>query len=105
MTLDTPAPAPAVAQRLQRFDVELNHWCHIVPPGTDWREALSRQYWSRNFEKLRKGDRVEIHSSDHRIQFMMYVININAAADPVHFDAVFTPILPPGLDLPQLPPQ
>src|SRR6478736_5550396 len=89
-----------MAPRLQRIDHEFNTWAHDVAADIDWRETLKRECWERNFEKLRAGDRIEVHSSDHRIQFSVLILAINAAVDPVYLDLAFLPIFPPDLSLP-----
>jgi len=104
-TLPALAPVIPPAPKLQRVEVEVNSWHHTVPPGIDWREACRREYWSRNYERLRPGDSITIHSSDHRIRFAMLIMNVNTASNPVHLDAVFVPIWPLNLELPQLAPQ
>jgi hypothetical protein len=80
-------------------------WEHDIENGTPWTAALSRNYWARHLEKFRSGDRVEIHSGDHRIQFTMLILDINIAADPVYLDTAFIPVYPTDLRLPQMSPQ
>src|SRR3954452_13225769 len=98
-------PAAAKAQVVRRTETIRNTWAHDMLDGVDWTEALSRDYWGSVVEKFRPGDRIEIHSFDHRVQFTMLVLDVNTASDPVYLDAVFLPISPPDLRLPDLPPQ
>jgi hypothetical protein len=79
--------------------------CHVMEPETDWTEALCRDYWHSVIDKFRPGDRVEVHSFDHRRQFVMLILDCNAQSDPLFLDAVFLPVYPPDLALPELEPQ
>ena len=93
------------AQVVRRIEQVRNTWGHDISDGVDWTEALCREYWHSALEKFLPGDRVEIHSFDHRIQFTMLVLDVNAQSDPLYFDAAFLPVYPPDLRLPELPPQ
>src|SRR6266550_3015899 len=75
---------------------------HTIAEGTNWRAALSRDYWFHHADRLRPGCRVEIHAFDHSVQIEMRVIDVNAALDPFYLDAVFVPLCPVGLELPQM---
>jgi hypothetical protein len=90
---------------VRRIDSVMNTWGHIVEEGTDWTEALNRDYWSYVVDKLRPGDSVVIHSFDHRIQFAMLVLDCNTSSDPVYLDVAFLPVYPTDLELPQMPAQ
>src|SRR5690349_20340723 len=93
------------AQIVRRAGQLFNTWEHIIPEGTDWPAALTREYWGGCVEKFRDGDEVHCHSFCHRIQFVMRILSVNTATDPIHLDVVFQPIHPAGLALPELPPQ
>src|SRR3954447_14291504 len=102
--LDHPRATPK-AQIVKRTELIRNTWAHDLPDGVDWTEALSRDYWGNVVDKFRAGDKVEIHSFDHNIQFLMLVLDVNTASDPVYFNIRFLPVYPPDLRLPDLPPQ
>ena len=90
---------------VRRIESVMNTWGHIVEEGTDWTEALNREYWSYVVDKFRPGDSVVIHSFDHRIQFTMLVLDCNTSSDPVYLDVAFLPVYPTDLELPQMPAQ
>ena len=93
------------ASIVRRAEQIRNHWAHDIPDGVDWTEALTREYWGAVIERFRAGDRVEVHSFDHKIQFTMLILDVNTATNPMFLDAVFLPVYPPDLRLPALPPQ
>ena len=90
---------------LARAETLFNAWAHIVGEDTDWRAALRREYWLHLVGRFRPGDRVEVHSWDHRFQFSMHIIDVNAAIDPYYLDVAFTPLCPADLQLPPMPRQ
>jgi hypothetical protein len=90
------------AANLKRTEHVFGTWGHVVPEGANWRACLSREYWFKNFEKLSAGDTVQIQTADHRVWFEMLILYVNAATDPVTFEAVFRPIYPADLELPAL---
>ena len=79
---------------VRRIESVMSTWGHIVEEGTDWTEALNREYWSYVVDKFRPGDSVVIHSFDHRIQFTMLVLDCNTSSDPVYLDVAFLPVYP-----------
>lgn len=101
-----PDPVTEIkAQSIERIHYVRSVWAHDLPDGVDWTSALSRDYWVNVVERFRPGDRVEVHSYDHCIQFTMHIIDVNTASDPIYLDAVFLPVYPTDLQLPTLPPQ
>jgi hypothetical protein len=97
--------APKRASIVRRTEAIRNTWAHDIEENVDWTEALSREYWGGHIEKMRPGDRVEIHSFDHRIQFTMLVLDVNTHCDPVYLDIAFLPVWPADLRLPEVSPQ
>jgi hypothetical protein len=91
------------AREVRRSGILLSSWEHVIEEGTDWRAALERQYWLNCADKLRAGDTVIVHSSDHFIQFQMLVLDVNSASAPAYLNIAFRPIYPPDLDLPAPP--
>src|SRR2546429_1349489 len=103
---DTDDEVPfARAGTLARAETLFNAWAHIAPENTDWRAALHRRYWLHLVGRFRPGDRVEVHSFDHRFQFTMHIVDVNAAIDPYYLDVAFTPLCPADLQLPPMPRQ
>jgi hypothetical protein len=98
----TITEAPKRAGIVRRTEAIRNTWAHDMEENVDWTEALSREYWGLVIEKFRAGDRVEIHSFDHRIQFTMLVLHVNTASDPHYFDIAFLPVWPADLRLPEV---
>src|SRR5436190_1421497 len=101
---DDEAPRARVGT-LARAETLWNAWAHIVAEGADWRAALRREYWLHLVDRFRPGDRVEVHSFDHRFQFCMHIIDVNAAIDPYYLDVTFVALCPADLQLPQMPRQ
>lgn len=91
---------PAAWTSVGRIELVFNRWGHIVPEEKDWRECLTREYWSNIVGKLNSGDTVQIQTSDHRIWFEMFVLYLNAATNPPTLDIAFRAIEPPDLHLP-----
>jgi hypothetical protein len=102
VTLTAPPPR---ARIMRRTEIIRNTWAHDIEEGVDWPEALNREYWANVIERFRDGDSVEIHSYDHRIQFVMRIISVNTHCDPMYLEAVFQPIYPADLQLPAMSPQ
>jgi hypothetical protein len=102
---DIEEKPPARAKIVRRMESIFNSWAHLIEENVDWTEALSREYWGSVIERFRDGDSVEIHSFDHRIQFVMRIISVNTAANPMYLEAVFQPVYPADLQLPALPRQ
>jgi len=73
----------------------------VLPEGMDWREALKPAYWHNVVAEVRPGDRIEVHSADHRVQFEVLVFGANDRADTVRFDVGFKAIWPLDLGLPE----
>lgn len=97
---------PARAKSVRRAEQLVTRWAHIIDQDTDWREALSIDYWQHTVaSKLMPGDAVEVHAADHRIVFEMRVLDVNVAAAPAFLEIAFRPIYPADLDLPQPAPQ
>src|SRR5437762_8530085 len=105
MTTEHDEAPFARAGTLARAETLFNAWAHIVGEDTDWRAALRREYWLHLVGRFRPGDRVEVHSWDHRFQFSMHIIDVNAAIDPYYLDVAFTPLCPADLQLPPMPRQ
>jgi hypothetical protein len=101
----TIAEAPKRASIVRRIESIRNTWAHDIPEDTDWRDTLTREYWGSVVERFRSGDRVEVHSFDHKIQFTMLVLDVNTSASPLYLNIVFLPVYPPDLRLPEVPPQ
>src|ERR1700687_2993296 len=101
----TITEAPKRASIVRRTEAIRNTWAHDIEENVDWTDALAREYWGSHIEKFRPGDRVEIHSFDHRIQFVMLVLDVNTASDPHYFDIAFLPVWPADLRLPEVSPQ
>jgi hypothetical protein len=98
----TITEAPKRASIVRRTEAIRNTWAHDIEENVDWTDALAREYWGSHIEKFRPGDRVEIHSFDHRIQFTMLVLDVNTASDPHYFDIAFLPVWPADLHLPEV---
>jgi len=94
--------SPKRAEVVRRIEIIRNTWGHDIPEGVDWTAALDREYWMNVVEKFRPGDKVEIQSADHLIQFDMRIIAVNTVADPIYLQAVFLPVYPPDLPLPEM---
>ena len=97
--------APPQAAIVRRIESVVNTWGHVIEEGVDWPLALYREYWGRVVQKFRPGDRVEIHSFDHRIQFTMLVLDVNTSANPIYLDIAFLPVWPVDIRLPIPAPQ
>jgi hypothetical protein len=95
-----PGTAAPRADPLRRSEHVFAIWGHVVPEGTDWRACLSREYWSRNTEKLFSGSTVQIRTADSRVWLEMLVLYSNPATDPPTLDAVFRAVHPSDLQLP-----
>lgn len=78
---------------------------HVTPQGVDWREALSPDYWEHVANRLRPGDRIEVHSFDRQTQIEIIVLDINErAADPSNMMMLdYRAIYPFDLELPPPP--
>src|SRR5258708_14733839 len=85
--------------RLEAADFVRTVRGYIIPEGQDWRYALKPEYWDNIVGNLNPGDRIEVHSSDHRVQFEVLVFSANDRADAIRLDIGFRPIFWP-LDLP-----
>jgi hypothetical protein len=85
---------------LNSVEHERGNYCHFVPLGTDWRETLKAEYFEHICFRLRDGDRIEIHSHDHRVQFEIIVLSVNHRISPPHLEAAYRPIFPLDLPLP-----
>src|SRR5215204_2654773 len=58
-------------------------------------------FWVGLFKKyLNPGDRIEIHSSDHLVQFEIFVPWMQPRCGPADIDIRFRAIYPPDLQLP-----
>ena len=95
-----PKPTEKRAHGLETSDFERTVWGHVLALDTDWHEALDGNYWEHVANRLRPGDRIECHTADHRIQFNIYVFQVNARTTPVHLELGFQPLYPANLDLP-----
>src|SRR5882762_8786258 len=87
------------AREVRRQDILFSKWCHVIDQGIPWQAALSKEYWDLHLGKLRSGDSIEIHSSDHAIRFQMHVIDISQAVD--YLLVGFAPLWPLDLLLPK----
>jgi hypothetical protein len=74
-----------------------------MPVGTPWEETLKPEYWARSFEKLRPGDTITVHSSDHFVVFEILVQDINPRVAPIYFVMQYRPLYPADLELPAPP--
>jgi hypothetical protein len=95
----------------------MNNWIHIMEENVYYEEAISREYWAPQMEKIRPGDRIEVHSYDRpgdrievhsydrRLIFFLQVLEVNTATEPVYFEFAALPIYPPDLRLPEVLPQ
>src|SRR4051812_4496712 len=92
----------AKSATVRRAEHMTNQWLHIQEEGWDWRAALKRCYWQQAAEKFKPGDRVEIQSHDHFVVFEMRILDVNMASDPFYLRAVFLPIVPRDLELPEM---
>ena len=88
------------AHGLETGDFERTVWGHVLAPDVDWHESLHGLYWEHVANRLRPGDRIEVHSYDHRTQFEILVFQVNARTTPVHLEFGFRPLYPADLALP-----
>lgn len=99
------AEAPKRAKIVRRIESIRNVWAHDISEDTDWRVTLTREYWGSVVERFRPGDRVEVHSFDHLIQYTLLILDVNTSASPLYLNIVFLPVYPPDLRLAEVPPQ
>jgi hypothetical protein len=92
--------APQHRPRLLALDHAIRYRVHVLPPDIDWRVALTKEYWLSCIGSLEVGDKVEVHSADHRIQFLVYIFDCNDLTSQVRFDCGFAPLWPRDLQLP-----
>ena len=67
---------------LNMAEFERNLYCHFLGRDTDWQEVFNRSYWENVAFKLRPGDAIEVHTHDHRIQFVLHLLNVNHRVAP-----------------------
>src|ERR1700730_12940343 len=101
----TITEAPKRASIVRRTEAIRNTWAHDIEENVYVTDALAREYWGSDIEKFRPGDRVELHSFDPRIQFVMLVLDVNTHCDPLYLDIAFLPVWPDDLRLPEVVPQ
>ncbi|MGH7095607.1 MAG: hypothetical protein ACREFB_19005 [Stellaceae bacterium] len=95
-------PTDKRAGHLEAADFERTVFAHTMAPDTDWQVALDASYWTNVAEQLRPGDRIEVHSADHRVQFEMLILACNHRARPrVHLECGFRALWPLDLELPE----
>jgi hypothetical protein len=94
-------PTVERAQIMRRTEMIFSTWAHQMAPEVDWRVALQKDYWSNVAAKLQPGDKIECHSHDHSVAFIIYVIDINVSASPSWWDVAFLPLHPVNLQLPR----
>jgi hypothetical protein len=72
---------------------------YILPEGQDWRAALNPEFWHNVVSRLQPGDRIEVHSFDHSVQFYVLIFGANDKGI-IRCDVGFLPIWPADLELP-----
>ena len=50
---------------------------YVCGPDEDWRDALVPEFWHGATGRLQVGDRIEVHSFDHTVQFLRMQENRN----------------------------
>lgn len=73
---------------------------YVLPHGLDYREATKAEFWHGCMDRLKPGDRIEVHSHDRRIQFEIFVFESNNLGPMVRLDIGFKAIWPVDLGLP-----
>jgi hypothetical protein len=91
---------PQYHPRLLATDHAIRARVHILPPDVHWHTALTREYWHSCIGQLAAGDRVEVHSHDHKIQFLIFVFDCNDQTAQLRLDIGFAPLWPRDLELP-----
>jgi hypothetical protein len=94
-------PTTERASIMRRVEMIFSTWAHQMAPEVDWRVALQKDYWSNVASKLQPGDKIECHSHDHSVAFIIYIVDINVSASPSWWDVAYLPLHPRDLDLPQ----
>src|SRR5215207_228626 len=55
---------------------------YLVPEDKDWQDTLSPHFWVGVLRELEAGDRIEVHSADHQVQFLIFILNCNSVVMP-----------------------
>ena len=85
---------------LNPAEYERNAFCHILGRGVDWQEVFDRNYWENVAFKLRPDDAIEVHSHDHRVKFVLHLLDVNHRCSPPHMEMVAQAIYPANLRFP-----
>ena len=66
------------SERLTRFaDAQRTVRGYLCGPDEDWRDALVPEFWHGATGRLQVGDRIEVHSFDHTVQFFVLIFGAN----------------------------